>query len=131
MYGSAAVGKCLCSGSVEGLRRHHVGILQEFYDQLISTSVEEVHEDYTASMKQAILDYVLSNPKERQRLGLEGLQPLLVPRSPAAVAAAAEGAGGGSSNTAVLGPSLAPASHAALVQRQLPPEWHEHVAMAR
>jgi hypothetical protein len=110
-------------------------LLQDFYEQLISASVEEVHEDYTASMKQAILDYVLANPKERQRLGLEGLQPLLVPRSPAAAAAAADGAGGssstGSSNAAVLGPSLAPASHAALVQRQLPPEWHKHVTMAR
>lgn len=105
-------------------------MLQDFYEQLISASVEEVHEDYTASMKQAILDYVLTNPKERQRLGLEGLQPLLVPRAPAA---AADGAGSsaGSSNAAVLGPSLAPASHAALVQRQLPPEWHEHVTMAR
>jgi len=77
-------------------------------------------------MKQAILDYVLSNPLERQRLGLEGLQPLLVPRAPDAAPTADAVISAG-----VLGRSLAPASHAALVQRQLPPEWHEHVAMAR
>lgn len=96
---------------------------------MIGTSIDEVHEDYTTAMKQAILDYVLASPLERQRLGLDGLQPLLVPRMPAQAAAAA--AGGSSSSTAVLGPQLVFSSHAALVQRHLPPEWREHVAMTR
>lgn len=98
---------------------------QEFYDQLLTESVEEAHDDYVTSMKQAILDYVLSNPQERQRLGLDGLQPLLVPRAPGAAA------GSSSSSQAVLGPPLVPASHAALVLRQMSREWHQHVAMAR
>lgn len=99
--------------------------VQDFYNQLIATSMDEARDDYATSMKQAILDYVLSSPLERQRLGLEGLQPLLVPRVP----------GGGrnsrNSSSEVLRPQLVPASHAALVHRQLSPEWHEHVAMAR
>lgn len=100
--------------------------MQEYYEQLIASSAEEARDDYMTSMKQAILDYVLSNPLERQRLGLEGLQPLLVPRGPDAGATA-----DADSSAGVLGRSLAPVSHSALVQRQLPPEWHEHVAMAR
>jgi hypothetical protein len=101
--------------------------VQEFYDQLLTESVEEAHDDYVTSMKQAILDYVLANPQERQRLGLDGLQSLLVPRAPGAAA----GSGSSSSSRAVLGPPLVPASHAALVQRQISREWHQHVAMAR
>ena len=104
--------------------------MQEYYDQLITTSVEDVRQEYATAMKQAILDYVLSHPLERQRLGLQGLQPLLVPRGPAATGAAA-GPHSHGSCAGVLGPRLVPASHAALVQRQLPPEWREHVAMAR
>jgi hypothetical protein len=100
---------------------------QEFYNQLLAESVEEAHDDYVTSMKQAILDYVLSNPQERQRLGLDGLQPLLVPLAPGAAA----GSSSSSSSHAVLGPPLVPASHAALVQRQISREWHQHVAMAR
>jgi hypothetical protein len=106
--------------------------LQEYFEHFIRTSIDEVHEDYTTAMKQAILDYVLTSPLERQRLGLDGLQPLLVPRMPAqAAAATAGGSSSSSSSTAVLGMQLVPSSHAALVQRQLPPEWREHVAMAR
>lgn len=76
----------------------------------------EVRTDYSRAMQRAILDYVLANPLERQRLGLEGLEPLLVPRY--------SGAG-------PLGPPLGPASQQRVVHRQLPQEWHEHVALAR
>lgn len=112
-------------------------LLQECYDHIISSSIEEAHEDYATSMKQAILDYVLSNPLERQRLGLDGLRPLLVPRMPAqqvvtpATVAAGHCSNSSSTDAAVLGPPLVPGSHAALVQRRLPAEWREHVAMAR
>lgn len=100
-------------------------LVQAFYEQLISGSIEEVQEDYAVAMRQAMLDYVLSNPLERQRLGLEGLEPLLVPRGiPAAAAEQYQ-------HNCPLGPPLLPASHAALVKRWLPQEWHEHVAMAR
>lgn len=102
--------------------------LQAFYEQLLATSIEEVQDEYIVSQKQAILDYVLASPMERQRLGLDGLSPLLVPHPSAG---AANVASSSSSSTAVLRPRLVPASHGALVQRQLPPEWHEHVAMAR
>ena len=105
--------------------------MQEYFEHFFRTCIDEVHEDYTTAMKQAILDYVLTSPLERQRLGLDGLQPLLVPRMPAQAAAATAGGSSSSSSTAVLGMQLVPSSHAALVQRQLPPEWREHVAMAR
>lgn len=106
-------------------------LLQEYYDHIISSSIEEAHEDYATSMKQAILDYVLADPLERQRLGLNGLRPLLVPRMPAQQVVAAAAGHSSSADTAVLGPPLVPGSHAALVQRRLPAEWREHVAMAR
>jgi hypothetical protein len=109
-----------------------VCLLQEYYDHIVTSSIEEAHEDYATSMKQAILDYVLANPLERQRLGLDGLWPLLVPHMPAQqVAAAAADHSSSSADVAVLGPPLVPASHAALVQRQLPAEWRQRVAMAR
>jgi hypothetical protein len=91
-------------------------ILQAFYDQFISSAMHEVRADYSKAMQRAMLDYVLSNPLERQRLGLQGLEPLLVPR---------HGLDG------PLGPPLGSASQQRLVQRQLPQEWHEHVALAR
>jgi hypothetical protein len=78
--------------------------------------MHEVRADYSRAMQRAMLDYVLSNPLERQRLGLQGLEPLLVPR---------HGLDG------PLGPPLGSASQQRLVQRQLPQEWHEHVALAR
>jgi hypothetical protein len=78
--------------------------------------MQEVRADYSRAMQRAMLDYVLANPLERQRLGLQGLEPLLVPR---------HGLHG------PLGPPLGSASQQRLVQRQLPQEWHEHVALAR
>jgi hypothetical protein len=89
---------------------------QAFYDQFISSAMHEVRADYSRAMQRAMLDYVLSNPLERQWLGLQGLEPLLVPR---------HGLDG------LLGPPLGSASQQRLVQRQLPQEWHEHVALAR
>eukprot|EP00882_Tetradesmus_deserticola_P024288 GHRQ01026539.1.p1 GENE.GHRQ01026539.1~~GHRQ01026539.1.p1 ORF type:complete len:151 (+),score=46.61 GHRQ01026539.1:403-855(+) len=99
---------------------NHVALLQlhmqAFFDQFISSAMHEVRADYSTAMQRAMLDYVLSNPLERQRLGLQGLEPLLVPR---------HGLNG------PLGPPLGLASQQRLMQRQLPQEWREHVALAR
>lgn len=95
--------------------------MQEYYEHLITSAVEEAREDYLIAMKQSILDYVMAHPMERHRLGLDGLQALLV----------TDLHPGTNSSGAFLRRTLAPASHAALVQRQLPQAWHEHVAMAR
>lgn len=89
---------------------------QAFFDHFISSAMHEVRSDYSTAMQRAMLDYLLSNPLERQRLGLQGLEPLLVPRH------GLDGA---------LGPPLGLASLQRLVQRQLPQEWHQHVALAR
>lgn len=89
---------------------------QAFFDHFISSAMQEVRTDYSKAMQRAMLDYVLSNALERQRLGLQGLEPLLVPR---------HGLRG------PLGPPLGSDSQQRLVQRQLPQEWHEHVALAR
>jgi hypothetical protein len=62
---------------------------------------------------------VLANPLERQRLGLEALAPLLAAASI------------GSSSKQPVGRPPQPASHMQLVQRRLPAEWRQHVAMAR
>lgn len=91
-------------------------VLQAYYDELISSALVEVRSEYSRAMQKAILDYVISNPVERQRLGLEGLEPLLVPRN---------------FGRGPLGPPLGAVSHQRVVDRQLPVEWHDHVAMAR
>eukprot|EP00878_Enallax_costatus_P013463 GHUV01014078.1.p1 GENE.GHUV01014078.1~~GHUV01014078.1.p1 ORF type:complete len:1340 (+),score=424.03 GHUV01014078.1:252-4271(+) len=91
-------------------------VSQAFFDDFISNSLDEVRSDYTKAMQKAIVDYVIASPLERQRLGLEGLEPLLVPRN---------------LGRGPLGPSLGLSSHQRVVQRQLPKDWHEHVMLAR
>lgn len=82
-------------------------LLQEFYDSFIASALEEVHSDYVYAMKKAMLDYIISSALERQRLFLAALEPVLRPPR-----------------------SLTP-GHAALLARQLPPDWQAHVGMAR
>lgn len=89
--------------------------LQSFYDAFMKDALDEVRADYMTAMHKSMLDYVLANPHERQRLALEGLEPLL----------AARWAGG------PLGPPVLSASHQAVVRRHLPKDWRDHVALAR
>ncbi|KAF6266164.1 dynein heavy chain 9 [Scenedesmus sp. NREL 46B-D3] len=88
---------------------------QAFFDHFISSAMHEVRSDYSTAMQRAMLDYLLSNPLERQRLGLQGLEPLLVPRH------GWMGCWGRRWGW----------HRQRLVQRQLPQEWHQHVALAR
>ena len=44
-------------------------VTQEYFDNLILSSLEEMRKDYYFSVKKAIVDYTLTNPTERERLG--------------------------------------------------------------
>jgi len=60
------------------------GVSQEYYDDLVESAMAEMEGEYYASVKRAIVDYVLCSPTERERLGLVELAPLVkVPGSPA------------------------------------------------
>jgi dynein heavy chain, axonemal len=48
-----------------------------FYHQLLMESRDEMEEDYERAMKRAIVDYVLASPVQRQRLGLDALEPVM------------------------------------------------------
>lgn len=89
--------------------------MQSFYDAFMKDALDEMRADYMTAMQKAMLDYVLANPHERQRLALEGLEPLLVTRW-----------GGGP-----LGPPVGQPAHQAVAGRRLPREWSDHVALAR
>lgn len=91
-------------------------LLQAVYDSFLSESVTEVRAEYAKAVQKAMLDYVIASPLERQRLSLEGLEPLLMPRN---------------FGRGPLGPPIGAASHQEAIDRKLPAEWHEHVALAR
>ncbi|KAG1665808.1 hypothetical protein FOA52_015301 [Chlamydomonas sp. UWO 241] len=82
-------------------------VSQEYYDGLVATSLEEMHDEYVTSMKRAVVDYIIRSPIERRRLDLEALEPLL--SSPSPVEAARRG----------------------VVERALPPTWAVDVDTAR
>eukprot|EP00775_Hariotina_reticulata_P006670 gene6670-6894_t len=90
-------------------------VSRSFYDAFLKDALDEVRADYLTAMQKSMLDYVLANPHERQRLALEGLEPLL----------AARWAGG------PLGPPVLSPFHQAVVRRHLPKDWRDHVALAR
>lgn len=82
------------------------GVDAAYYDAFMQASIEEVHEEYCAAVKKSMIDYVLRNPLERKRLGLQALEPLLAR------------------------PSVAEEARAATYRRHLPRWWHHDVTSA-
>jgi hypothetical protein len=108
-------------------------LVQGFYDSFMSSALEEVHADYQSAMRKAILDYIISNPVERDRLFLSSLDPLLQPPTTNPAAAGSEGGLGVEPGAAgVHGSSRhMTQSHAAMAARVIPASWRQHTTMAR
>ncbi|GMH33280.1 hypothetical protein BSKO_01114 [Bryopsis sp. KO-2023] len=49
----------------------------EKFSKLIKFSLAEMHDEYSYAIKKSIMDYILQNPIERQRLNLDALSSLL------------------------------------------------------
>ena len=83
-------------------------VSQEYYDNLIRESLEDIDRDYKYSAKKAIVDYVVKDKIERERLFI---QPLEVPLTHLE--------------------NLQRTRKREVVWRELPYEWHENVDESR
>lgn len=54
-----------------------VNVSPDYYHELLHESRTEMEDDYDRAMRKAIVDYVLASPVQRDRLGMDALEPVM------------------------------------------------------